>query len=73
MTIDLILMLFIYEGRCIYRDLRSNLSSEVFISRLKEYAQRYNGKIADSNGFESIFLIEMTPEINRIREKYFGN
>lgn len=61
------------RGALYLQDLRSNLSSEVFISRLKDYAQKYHGKIADSNGFESTFLIEMTPEINGIREKYFGN
>ena len=61
------------EGAQYLRDLRSNLSDDVFFTQLKEYAQRYKGKIADSSGFESTFISELTPELVKIREKYFGN
>ena len=61
------------EGAQYLRDLRSNLSDEVFFTHLKDYAQRYNGKIADSSGFESTFISELTPDLKKIREKYFGN
>ena len=61
------------RGALYLRDLRSNLSDDVFFTHLKDYAQRYNGKIADSSGFDSTFISELTPELKKIREKYFGN
>lgn len=61
------------RGALYLNDLRSNLSNELFMSRLKDYAHKFNGKISDSNGFESVFLVDMTPEIVYIKENYFGN
>lgn len=64
----------VYLQGALYLDqLRSILPEGVFISRLKDYAQKYNGEIADTTGFENIFLIELTPEMKAIRGEYFRN